>query len=108
MGEEIHKMIEAFKKINCDLCGKAIEYRERPRYQGEPEWVDRESGETLPVWKSLTLPVVFLTEQNEGRSSKPYFDNAKIDVCPECYKRLLEEYPITGYGAQGYNTYKWR
>ena len=101
-------MIESFKKIKCDLCGTSLEYKERKQYNNEFKWYDRETDKEIPVWKRPKLSVVFLTEQNEGTPTKPYFDIETLDLCPECYEKLITEYPIIARGAQGYNTYTWR
>jgi len=54
------------------------------------------------------LPVVFLTEQTEGRSCKPHLTTETFDICEKCMQRIVDSYPLTGYGAQGSNTYEWR
>jgi len=97
-----------FSYIKCDLCGKSLEYKEAKQYDNTIKWYDRKTDKEIKPWNHMSMPVVFLTEQNEGTSCKPYFDTARFDICPECYKKLLETYPITAKGAMGYNTYEWR
>jgi len=53
-------------------------------------------------------PVVFLTEQTEGRPCTPYITIETIDLCDGCSQRIIGSYPLTAYGAQGSNTYEWR
>lgn len=55
--------------------------------------------------KQITYPVVFLTEQTEGRSSCPYIAYKKLDVCDECCDQILK---VSAVGAQGYNKYSLR
>jgi hypothetical protein len=51
------------EKYRCDICGAECE--------------------KLKV-KQVNYPVVFYTEQTEGRSCKPYISNQNIDVCNNC------------------------
>ena len=62
----------------CDLCGKQA------------------STETIKY------PVIFISDQTEGRSCKPYIDYQNLDLCAECKAATCA---ITAYGAQGLNTY---
>ena len=57
--------------------------------------------------KGAKVQVIFLTEQTEGRSTDPYLQIAKIDLCENCYKNILKGAAIFATGAQGYNTYKF-
>lgn len=54
------------------------------------------------------VPVVFLTEQTEGRSCTPYLTTTTLDFCEKCLRRIVDRTPLTAYGAQGSNTYEWR
>lgn len=54
------------------------------------------------------IPVVFLTEQTEGRSCTPHITIETLDLCDRCLQRIVDSYPLTAYGAQGSNTYEWR
>lgn len=54
------------------------------------------------------MPVIFHTEQNEGRSCQPYLEFSKLDVCEVCYSKILKGASIHAQGAQGYNTYSLR
>ena len=101
-------MRENFKSIKCDLCGKTLEYKEREQYHKDPLWIDRHTDKEVPQWKTVTMPVVFLTEQNEGTPCKPHFSNETFDMCPDCYQKFIDTYPITAWGAQGFNRYEWR
>lgn len=101
-------MKENFKIIKCDLCGKTLEYKEREQYHKDPLWIDRHTDKEVPQWKTVTMPVIFLTEQTEGTPCKPHFSNETFDMCPDCYQKFIDTYPITAWGAQGFNRYKWR
>lgn len=76
-------------KLTCDLC--------------KDSWTVDEA-EFKRTAKSY--PVKFLTEQNEGRGVKPYFEFALLDLCADCEENLLKVYPLTAVGAMGYNEYK--
>ena len=52
---------------------------------------------------SINYPVLFLTEQTEGRSVDPYICQQKIDVCKDCETKIIK---LTGMGAMGHNEYK--
>lgn len=51
----------------------------------------------------IEYPVLFHTEQTEGRTVTPYISKQKLDVCSDCKPKLLV---VHGWGAQGYNEYK--
>ena len=56
---------------------------------------------------TYSLQVIFTTEQNEGKSVEPYLDNVNIEMCNDCYKKLLETRTyIIASGVMGHNTYK--
>lgn len=57
--------------------------------------------------EAVVLPVIFVTEQTEGRSSKPHIDrNAKLDICSDCNQYMLEKREfLTAAGAQGNNRF---
>ena len=65
----------------CDICGKETT--------------------VIPV----SYPVIFHTEQTEGRSVDPYIDQTKLDICEECAEKAFKIHAI---GAQGYNKYEIR
>ena len=76
--------IEIFK---CDVCKKEVE--------------------ELKMHTNYKLPVIFTTDQTEGRSRKPYLDYKKVDICFECYNKMIKERKfVTACGAQGYFEYK--
>ena len=54
---------------------------------------------------AVKYPVIFHTEQDEGRSVKPYVSPQTIDMCQECLHKALV---VHGYGAQGFNHYEIR
>ena len=67
------------KKILCDCCKK-----EKPT-------------------QKVTYPVLFMTEQTEGRSVDPYISYQNLDLCADCIRNTIG---ISGCGAMGYNEYK--
>jgi hypothetical protein len=58
--------------------------------------------------KTKTLPVIFTTEQTEGRSCKPYLETNRIDICEECGRLIISGNFLYGTGAQGHNQYRFR
>lgn len=70
-------VVEVF---NCDICGNKIQQ---------------------PVIK-IKYPVIFITEQTEGRKTAPYIDYQNLDCCMECQSKILK---VKAHGAQGHNTY---
>lgn len=74
--------------VTCDLCGIEIKHPN--------------------AGKKMQVPVCFLTEQNESTYIKPYLSMQAVDLCEPCLKRMIDELPIIGTGAMGYNDYKWR
>ena len=61
----------------------------------------------VPI-KEKQIPIIFTTDQTEGRSCKPYLELIKIDVCLECEKKVLEGNFVYGTGAQGHNQYGFK
>lgn len=59
-------------------------------------------------WKTLSVPVKFTTNQIDGADCKPYFSPEYLDLCHNCYTKLLKEWPLTAIGAQGNNKYKYK
>lgn len=50
----------------------------------------------------VVYPVIFHTEQTEGRSCSPYISKEKLDLCEGCADKVLV---LHGWGAQGVNHY---
>lgn len=53
--------------------------------------------------KTFTIPVRWLTEQNEGRSIKPFITPETVDICIECLEKITK---VNATGAQGFNNYE--
>ncbi len=53
----------------------------------------------------INYPVIFYTDQCEGRCCEPYISQEKIDVCKDCKNKICL---LNGWGAQGHNEYKVR
>ncbi len=69
--------------ITCDLC-------------------DKEKTDI----KKYNMQVIFETEQNEGRTTEPYFSNIGLDLCKSCYQSIIDERQyISATGAMGQNNY---
>lgn len=71
--------------IYCDVCEK------------EKPWEES--------YTPKNLDVIFTTDQEEGRSCKPYLSKEKLDICNKCYSILLEGNYIFASGAMGHNKY---
>ena len=50
----------------------------------------------------VVYPVIFHTEQTEGRACSPYISKEKIELCDKCAEKVLM---LHGFGAQGINSY---
>lgn len=50
----------------------------------------------------INYPVVFHTEQTEGKAVNSYISQEEIDVCDDCLCKICK---LDGYGAQGHNDY---
>lgn len=59
-------MVKTETKTYCDICNKEI-------------------SDGL----NINYPVIWLIEKTEGRSTRPYISNEKIDVCRECASKIL-------------------
>lgn len=97
-----------YTKMVCDLCQKKINVHIYTSFS-KVYWeeVDGDSCREITPWKQVNLSVLFKTEQNEGTSCEPYFSTETLDICPECYSRLLKQWPIIAFGAQGNNNYEF-
>ena len=52
------------------------------------------------------LPIIFNTEQTEGRPVDPYLSYQNIDMCSECHESMIKSGKyLKGSGAQGHNKY---
>lgn len=51
----------------------------------------------------IKYPVIFHTEQTEGRSCSPYISTQLLECCDSCINKILR---LHGWGAQGDNDYK--
>ena len=71
--------------FTCDLCGRQLA-------EGDMTHLDN-------------VPVLFTTEQTEGRQVTPYVEQVPLDLCHDCVDHLVNVYAI---GAMGYNKYYWR
>ena len=79
----------------CDVCGNIF-----------PEELQQNEDESFNRKAQIThysrFPVIFYTDQTEGRPSDPYISFEKIDICNDCLHKAIR---LTGRGAQGNNTY---
>ena len=73
-------MREMIESIKCDLCTNEMNEQ-----------------------KTIKYPVIFTTDQTEGKTCEPYISMQELDICVDCQKKVLK---ITGYGAMGNNLYK--
>lgn len=74
------KKVRQIEEVTCDLCGSECD-----------------------EFAEVSYPVVFDTDQTEGRGCKPYISQKKIDVCPSCAKKVLM---VRASGAMGFNKYR--
>lgn len=70
-------------KYYCDICKKEITgARDESKY-----------------------PIIFHTEQTEGRGCQPYISHESVDLCEECRGKVIV---LHAWGAQGNNRYEIR
>jgi len=71
----------------CDICAEIIDTKQK--------------------WSGIhaSIPVVFTTEQTEGRPIQPYLAQQGMDICHLCYAKIIKGKLPFGAGAQGYNRY---
>jgi hypothetical protein len=55
--------------------------------------------------EQIKYPVLFFTEQTEGKTCDPYISCETIDCCPGCKNKILK---VVAHGAQGINRYQIR
>lgn len=60
---------------------------------------------TTPEYKPTKMQVIFTTEQDEGRATKPYFSFGELDLCKKCLEEALTGKYIHAEGAMGFNKY---
>ena len=71
-------MKKTIEQYFCDVCGKQAEVQK------------------------VNYPVIFHTEQDEGRPVKPYISQKMIDMGQDCLHKTLV---LHGDGAKGNNHY---
>lgn len=80
------------KEVNisykCDVC-KSV-------------FTEEEYNEGKKISHFDQFPVIFRSDQTEGRPCEPYISLEKIDLCRSC---ALKSVNLIGYGASGCNTY---
>lgn len=74
---------ETIEVVTCDVCRKRID------------------GKVV----SGIFPVIFHTDQTEGRGCDPYLTWQTLDMHEDC---VIKATNIHGSGAQGYNDYQLR
>lgn len=94
-----------YTEYTCDLCGKQIRVNIYKDYKNDITWRDIDTNDEIKPWINKEFNAKFVTNQNDGFWSSPYFDVVELDICPECYKKLLENWPIVTKGTQGHNEY---
>lgn len=67
--------------FKCDVCGRGIERAH-----------------------SITLPVRWTTEHDEGRPRTPYVKEETIDLCDGCFEKAVV---IEAAGCMGRNRYQF-
>jgi hypothetical protein len=75
-------MRRTITKYYCDLCGVVIQ-----------------------DYAEIKYPIIFHTDQTEGRGCEPYISHERIELCGECMKKVLV---LHAWGAQGNNKYEIR
>ena len=60
------------------------------------------------IQEDKTIPIIFTTEQTEGRGCDPYLSSFTLDICDTCMDIILKGNIPFGSGAQGHNRYSFR
>ena len=76
--------------IICDIFGDEI--------------LVSDNNSTTPQNHKVTVPVIFHTNQEDGRPVEPYISFESIDICNECLMKLTN---LHADGCQGCNEYYW-
>ena len=76
--------------IICDICGDEI--------------LVSDKNSTNSKNHKVTVPVIFHTNQTDGRSVEPYISFESMDICNKCLMKLTN---LHADGCQGYNEYYW-
>lgn len=66
----------------CDICGAGFSER-----------------------RSVNVPVLWVTEQDDGRGCDPHFGVEALDLCEACADRV---HVVEASGAMGRNAYRFR
>lgn len=80
-------MRKTIEKIYCDIC---------------------HCENTHNDINSQKLSVIFVTEQTEGYSCNPYLSIEKLDICPNCFNKILDGNMVFAKGAQECNKYYFK
>ena len=51
----------------------------------------------------INYPVIFHTEQTEGKNCSPYISMQMLECCDSCINKIVM---LHGWGAQGHNEYR--
>ncbi len=83
--------------IKCDICRKRA-IREKDPFSGEEIWFDFKEHK-LDSYKEVRMPVVM---QDPKTSFGMLSDAQKISICVDCYRRILQEYPLYADAITGF------
>ena len=70
--------------------------------------IDKCQNKVSEDYQKRLVPIIFTTEQTEGRTVTPYLAINKLDICKEHYDHISKGNFIYAHGAQGYNTYYFK
>ena len=56
--------------------------------------------------KEEILSCIRTTDTTEGRPCDRHLVREKLDICEQCYDKILHGAYVIVYGAQGYNTFE--
>ena len=87
--------VKITKKYICDICGE--EYTEKDYSEGR-----NAKNPNCKIRRYSSFPVIFITNQTDGSTCKPYIDYQDLDLCNKC---ALDALNIYAQGAQGYNKF---
>lgn len=92
--------VSDYKKVECDICGKTMMAQQNKDIQ--KRIYSLEDGYEVEEW-ILEQPITI----NRCRSGPTKLTCVTMDICPECYRKMLDRWPITDSRFGEKNKYRF-
>ena len=94
---------EMVERIVCDLCksealGKINPEKTNSRTCNQEAYYKDTDGNE---WLAILMPIRYTDLDSDGYPLSDRFVMRKLDLCPNCQKRVLDELPIVDDGIRG-------